>query len=98
MDVFKAIADPTRREILALLSKSDKSAGEIAEQFQMSKPAISKHLDILKSNNLITVEKQGQFMIYSINTTAMQNIYLKVMEVFHGFQEQSVSDEEASEH
>ena len=46
---LNAIADPTRREILNMLSKQDMNAGEIAEHFQMSKPAISKHLDILKN-------------------------------------------------
>ena len=50
MDMFKAMADPTRRRILQLLSEKNLSAGEIAEEFTMSKPAISKHLDILKTS------------------------------------------------
>ena len=86
MDVFKAIADVTRREILCMLSVQDMNAGEIAEHFHMSKPAISKHLDILKAHDLISCEKQGQFLIYSINTTAMQNVYVKIAELFDGFQ------------
>lgn len=86
MDVFKAIADPTRREILNMLSKQDMNAGDIAEYFQMSKPAISKHLDILKNSDLISCEKQGQYVVYSINTTAVQNIYRKFLEVFDGLE------------
>lgn len=86
MDAFKAIADPTRREILNMLSKKDMNAGDIAEHFQMSKPAISKHLDILKNSDLISCEKQGQYVVYSINTTAVQNIYRKFLEVFDGLQ------------
>lgn len=86
MDAFKAIADPTRREILNMLSKKDMNAGDIAEHFQMSKPAISKHLDILKNSDLISFEKQGQYVVYSINTTAVQNIYRKFLEVFDGLQ------------
>lgn len=86
MDAFKAIADPTRREILNMLSKKDMNAGDIAEHFQMSKPAISKHLDILKNSDLICCEKQGQYVVYSINTTAVQNIYRKFLEVFDGLQ------------
>ena len=86
MDAFKAIADETRREILNMLSKQDMSAGEIAAHFSMSKPAISKHLEILKNSDLITGEKKGQYIIYSINTTAVQNIYRKFVEVFDGLQ------------
>ena len=86
MDAFKAIADPTRREILNMLSKKDMNAGDIAEHFQMSKPAISNHLDILKNSDLISCEKQGQYVVYSINTTAVQNIYRKFLEVFDGLQ------------
>lgn len=70
--VFKAISDGTRREILSLLSKGDMTAGEIADQFNMSKPSISKHLDILREAELVTSEKKGQFVIYSINTTVLQ--------------------------
>ena len=72
--VFKAISDGTRREILTLLSKGDMTAGEIADKFNISKPSISKHLEILRDAELITSEKQGQFVIYSINTTVLQQV------------------------
>jgi len=73
-DIFKALNDPTRREILELLKSKDLSAGEIADHFNISKPSISHHLDILKRADLITFEKNGQFIIYSINTTVMEDV------------------------
>lgn len=73
-DIFKALNDATRREILELLRQKDMSAGEIADAFNISKPSISHHLDILKRAALITSEKSGQFIIYSINTTIMEDV------------------------
>lgn len=73
-DIFKALNDRTRREILELLKSKDLSAGEIADHFNISKPSISHHLDILKRADLITFEKNGQFIIYSINTTVMEDV------------------------
>lgn len=73
-DIFKALNDATRREILELLKEKDMSAGEIADAFNISKPSISHHLDILKRADLITSEKNGQFIIYSINTTIMEDV------------------------
>ncbi len=70
--VFKALGDPTRREILKLLNKKDMTAGEIAEHFPISKPALTKHLDILREAELVTSEKKGQYVIYSINVTVLQ--------------------------
>jgi len=73
-DIFKALNDATRREILELLKTKNLSAGEIADQFNMSKPSISHHLDILKRADLITAEKSGQFIYYSINTTILEDV------------------------
>jgi ArsR family transcriptional regulator len=73
-DIFKALNDATRREILELLKTKNLSAGEIADQFNMSKPSISHHLDILKRADLITAEKSGQFIFYSINTAIMEDV------------------------
>ncbi|MFB9076888.1 autorepressor SdpR family transcription factor [Flavobacterium procerum] len=73
-EIFKALNDATRREILDLLKEKDRSAGEIADAFSISKPSISHHLDILKRADLITSEKNGQFIIYSINTTIMEDV------------------------
>lgn len=72
--IFKALNDVTRREILELLKEKDLTAGDIAAYFDISKPSISHHLDILKRANLIASEKKGQFVIYSINTTIMEDV------------------------
>jgi DNA-binding transcriptional ArsR family regulator len=73
-ETFKALSDPTRRKILELLSKGDMNAGEIADKFDISKPSISHHLNILRNAELILAEKQGQHMMYSLNTTAFQDV------------------------
>ena len=72
--VFKALNDVTRREILEILKDKELQAGEIAAYFAISKPSISHHLDILKQADLIASEKKGQFVIYSINTTIMEDV------------------------
>lgn len=64
--VFEALASMPRRKILAYLSKTSLTAGEIAERFEMSKPSLSKHLSILENAGLIVGEKRGQFIHYSI--------------------------------
>ncbi|MGL5296281.1 MAG: autorepressor SdpR family transcription factor [Culicoidibacterales bacterium] len=70
---FKALADPTRREILQLLRSGGMTAGDIAEQFAMTKPSISHHLKLLKQANLISDEKQGQFIVYTLNTSVVED-------------------------
>lgn len=72
--LFKALNDETRRRILELLRKGDMTAGEIADQFNMTKPSISHHLDLLKQADLVSAEKKGQFVIYSINTTVIDDL------------------------
>lgn len=72
--VFKALNDPTRREILELLQQRDMTAGEIVDQFSISGPSISHHLDILKQAGLVIAEKEGQFIYYSLNTTVVDDI------------------------
>jgi len=73
-DVFKALNDPARREILKMLQKQDLTAGEIAAKFDMTAPSVSHHLDKLKRAGLVTTVKQGQFIHYSINTTIIDDI------------------------
>lgn len=73
-EIFKALNDETRREILELLRRRDMTAGEIADAFHISKPSISHHLDILKRADLVTSEKKGQFILYSLNTTIVDDI------------------------
>ncbi len=72
--LFKALNDPTRRQILDLLRGGDRNAGDIADQFEMSKPSISHHLDLLRQAGLVDSEKQGQFVMYSLNTTVLDDL------------------------
>lgn len=83
-EVFKALSDKTRREILRLLREGDRNAGEIAEQFDISKPSISHHLNVLKSAELVLSERRGQEIIYSLNTTVMQEFLTEMLELFGG--------------
>lgn len=73
--VFKALNDKTRREILTLLKEQDLNAGEIADYFNISKPSISHHLDILRRADLVSSTKKGQFIIYTINTTVVDELF-----------------------
>ena len=69
--VFKALQDSTRRQILALLRNGDLNAGEIADAFSISKPSISHHLDLLRQAGLVSSRRDGQFIIYSLETTVL---------------------------
>jgi DNA-binding transcriptional ArsR family regulator len=82
--IFKALNDKTRRDIIDLLRERDRSAGEIADAFDISKPSISHHLDILRQADLVTSEKQGQFVIYSLNTTILEDVLTWVLSLKNG--------------
>lgn len=71
--VFQALASAHRRNILAYLSKTSLTAGEIAERFDMTKPSLSKHLSILENAGLIKGEKQGQYIHYSLREDSLVN-------------------------
>ena len=79
--IFKALNDPTRREILHLLQERDMTAGEIVERFKISGPSISHHLDLLKQAKLVIAEKEGQYVYYSLNTTVIDEIMKWLMQV-----------------
>jgi ArsR family transcriptional regulator, arsenate/arsenite/antimonite-responsive transcriptional repressor len=72
-NVFAALASTPRRKILAYLSATDLTAGEIADRFSMSKPAISKHLQILENAGLVKSEKNGQFVTYALVRESLTN-------------------------
>ncbi len=80
-NVFRALSDPTRREILKLLQKGDLNAGQITEQFAMKAPSITHHLNILRDAGLVQSVKQGQQMIYSLNTTVLQEVLNWVLDL-----------------
>ena len=73
-NLFKALSDPTRREILDILRESDLSASDIAVNFTISKPSISHHLSILHQAELVLRERRGQQIFYSLNTTVFQQV------------------------
>ena len=72
--LFKALNDPTRRAILELLREQPRTAGEIADHFHFSKPTISHHLDLLRQADLVSSDKQGQFVTYTLNMTIMDEL------------------------
>lgn len=78
--LFKALNDPTRRAILELLKNKDLTAGEIAEQFDISWPSVSHHLELLKRAGLVIAVKEGQYVFYSINTTVMDEMISWLMQ------------------
>jgi ArsR family transcriptional regulator, arsenate/arsenite/antimonite-responsive transcriptional repressor len=82
--VYKALADPTRRDILNLLRNKDLTAGEIADHFHISKPSISHHLNLLKQADLVHAEKDGQYIYYSINTTVLQDVLAWLLSLQEG--------------
>ena len=80
-NVFKALNDPTRREILELLREKDMTAGEIVSMFNISGPSISHHLDLLKQAKLVIAEKNGQYISYSLNTTVVDEIMKWLLQI-----------------
>lgn len=78
-DVFKAMNDPVRREILKMLRKKDMTAGDIGLKFEMTAPSISHHLDKLKRAGLVSAIKKGQFVLYSINTTVVDDLIAYIL-------------------
>lgn len=88
-EAFKALADPTRRRILELLKSADLTAGELADHFDMTKPSISHHLNTLKAAGLVDAEREGQSIVYSLNTSVLQNL----MSWFYTFTDRSDSDD-----
>jgi DNA-binding transcriptional ArsR family regulator len=80
--VFKALADPTRRDILKMLRERPLTAGEIGEAFPMTKGSLSHHFNLLKEADLVRCERRGQFQVYSLNTTVVEDVMSLLVEVF----------------
>ncbi len=81
-EVYKALADPTRRRILEMLRAREMSAGEIADQVAVSKPTLSGHFAVLKAAGLVDVTRQGTSMIYRLNTSVLEDAIFALMNVF----------------
>ena len=84
--LFKALNDSTRRSILDMLKTSDLTAGEIADAFNISKPSISHHLDLLKQAGLISSVREGQFIRYSLDTTVLDEALHWLLELVNNNQ------------
>ena len=80
-NTLKALSDPTRRDILALLKKGRLSAGEIVEHFSVSGAAVSRHLSILKEAELIRDERDGKFIYYELNASVLEEIMLWITDL-----------------
>lgn len=79
-DIFRALSDPTRREILRVLRERDFTAGELAERFPLAKSTLSGHFNVLRHAGLIVSEKRGTSVVYSINVSAVEKMAASVME------------------
>jgi DNA-binding transcriptional ArsR family regulator len=76
---YKALADPTRRQILALLRDKDRTAGDIAAEFPIAWASVSHHLAALKDAGLVLAVREGQYIRYSLNTTMFQEIVQQLL-------------------
>lgn len=81
-EVFKALSDPTRREILRMLRERPMAAGELAEAFEMTKGSLSHHYNILKAAELVRCERRGQFLVYSLNTSVIEDVMALLVDLF----------------
>ena len=81
-DVFKALADPTRREILRVLKGGEKSAGELAALFPLNKSTLSGHFNVLKAADLVVTEKRGTTVIYRLHTTVFEDVITSLLDLF----------------
>ena len=81
-EVFKALSDPTRREILRLLSGGERTAGELASSFDMTKPSMSHHFAVLKQADLIGSRRDGQQIYYFLETTVMEDVLAIIWDLF----------------
>lgn len=81
-EVFKALSDPSRRRILKLLQAGSRTAGEISENFTMTKGSLSHHFNVLKAADLLRCERRGQQLVYSLNTTVFEDVAALVFDFF----------------
>jgi DNA-binding transcriptional ArsR family regulator len=81
-EAFKALADPTRREILRLLRSGEMTAGELSNHFDMAKPSVSHHFAVLKQADLINSRREGQQIYYALNTTVAEDLLAMIWDLF----------------
>ena len=97
MEVFDAIAQPTRREILRLLAAGELSAGEVASRFSVTQPAISQHLKVLLEVGLVSERRDGTRRLYSVRGAGLADLHDFLAEILPGGLERLKRAAEASE-
>ena len=80
--VYRALADPTRRHILALLRERDMTAGELAGNFELSWPTMSGHFNVLKEADLVHADRNGSTLTYHLNVSVLEEAMLALMDAF----------------
>ena len=80
-EVFRALGDPTRREIVRLLRAGDLTAGELAERFNLARSTLSEHCAVLKDAGLVVTERQGTKIVYSLNTSTAEDALASVLDL-----------------
>ncbi len=80
-NTMRALSDPTRRAILNLLKRDRLPAGEIAQHFEISMPAVSRHLSILKDADLIRDQREGKFIFYELNPSVLEEVILWIQDI-----------------
>ncbi len=80
--VFKALSDPTRRKILEILKQEDMTVTQISAHFSVSGATLSHHLDLLKQARLVVSERKGQFLVYSLNTSVVEQVLRMFLDIF----------------
>ena len=91
--IFKALADPTRREIL-MLGRGEMTAGDLAKHFEMTKPSVSHHFTVLKQADLVHTRREGQQILYSLNTTVMEDVLTWLWDLFGGHEKNGRVEQE----
>lgn len=98
-NVYKALADPTRRRILQLLRERDMTAGELAGEFDFSKPTLSRHFSVLRAADLIQGDKQGSTITYRLNVSVLEETMMTMMDMFGlDFRSNGGEDDGSEEH
>jgi DNA-binding transcriptional ArsR family regulator len=88
-EVFKALADPSRRRILQILKGGSRTAGELAAEFSITKGSLSHHFNVLKAADLVRSTRQGQTIVYSLNTSVFEDVAALVLDLFQSREEGS---------
>ncbi len=78
---FAALGDPTRRQVLRLLRQGSKTAGEIADEFHLTKPTMSHHLRILKAAGLVRSERRGTTLVYTLQSTVLEDVAAEILDL-----------------